>query len=222
MQQLQKTRKGAQFLKKKELSNKKVVFLYPLPHFPSPPANATTLAFQQQQSKLKLRKPNAPMHTMRVPIGSTFQKTFGKLGTFVGTVTKYDPKEDLYMAEFADGDKEELSWPDLHKLLNKSGDTITPLGAKDPGTPEMPAKTTLAETEKAMRSMVVQDKVGGTVDVLIPETQLSPEVRDRDDPTNPDNFRYVGAGLGSAVPPPEKIAVDVENAVPIMVEVRCH
>ena len=74
--------------------------------------------------------------------------------------------------------------------------------------------------------------------MLIPETQLSPEATNRDDPTNPDNFRYalppcsgteeafegdyLGAGLGSAVPPPEKIAVDVENDVPMTVEVRCY
>ena len=125
------------------------------------------------------------------------------------------------MASFEDGDREEFTWAELHKLLQKTGDTITPLGAKDPGTPEMPAKTTLAETKKAMRSMVVIETAGG----LIPETQLSPEGKNEDDPTDPNNFHYVlapspekgdflGAGIGTTLPPNAEMLAE-DDAVPI-------
>ncbi len=62
------------------------------------------------QSKLHLRLPGqSKLHIPRVPMGTTFQNKFGREGTFVGTLTAFDPVEDLYEIVYDDADVEELT-----------------------------------------------------------------------------------------------------------------
>ena len=78
------------------------------------------------QTKLHLRlSGQGTKHHARVRIGTTFQKKFGREGTFVGTLVGYDAIEDLYRIQYEDEDVEELSWTDLNGLLRTSGDSIT-------------------------------------------------------------------------------------------------
>ena len=71
------------------------------------------------------------MHESRVPMGTTFQKKFGGCGTFLGTLTAFDSKENLYQVTYQDDDVEELTWTELSKFLKQSGDIVTaPLAAE--------------------------------------------------------------------------------------------
>ncbi len=79
-----------------------------------------------------------PKHIARVPLGTTFQKKFGREGTFVGTLFDFDPVEDNYKIKYEYDDVEELTWLDLHKLLRTSGDSITALTAVPPLVVEKP------------------------------------------------------------------------------------
>jgi hypothetical protein len=85
------------------------------------------------QTKLHLRvSGQGPKHHARVRIGITFQKKFGREGTFVGTLVGYDAIEDLYSIQYEDEDVEELTWTDLNRLLRTSGDSITAPGGSPP------------------------------------------------------------------------------------------
>ena len=62
------------------------------------------------QSKLHLRFPsNSHQHVARVPLGTTFQKKFGRDGTFVGTLVSFDEVQDLYLIRYDSDDVEELT-----------------------------------------------------------------------------------------------------------------
>ena len=97
-------------------------------------------------------------HHARVRIGTTFQKKFGREGTFVGTLVGYDAIEDLYRIQYEDEDVEELSWTDLNGLLRTSGDSITAPDASPPAFVESPtrmsATAALASQRKIMSSRV--------------------------------------------------------------------
>jgi hypothetical protein len=85
------------------------------------------------QSKLHLRFPsNSHQHVARVPLGTTFQKKFGRDGNVVGTLVSFDAVQDLYLIRYDSDDVEELSWADFAKLLRVSGDTVTAPGAVPP------------------------------------------------------------------------------------------
>jgi hypothetical protein len=95
-------------------------------------------------------------------MGTTFQKQFGREGKFVGTLTAFDPVEDLYEIVYDDADVEELTWTDLHKLLRASGDTVTaPAAAPPVGREEsIPMALTVAiQLQKDLMSKVAFDPV---------------------------------------------------------------
>ena len=114
------------------------------------------------------------VHLRRVPVGTTFQKSFHGCGTFVGTVTSHDDVEDLYLATYEDGDTEEFAWVELAKLLKKSGDTVTAPLAVPPLATEV---ATVLPSEIPNGTTIRTDGVGageetGTVVAYDPKTAL--------------------------------------------------
>ena len=97
-------------------------------------------------------------------MGTTFQKKFGREGTFVGTLIGYDSIEDLYKIQYEDKNEEEMTWPDLNKLLRTSGDSITAPHACPPAFEEQPIRMSpaaaLASQRNIMSSRVYGLQVG--------------------------------------------------------------
>jgi hypothetical protein len=121
------------------------------------------------QSKLHLLLfTKSSQHVARVPVGTTFQKRFGREETFVGTLIAFDPIEDLYEIRYDDDDDvEELKWVDFNKQLRVSGDTVTVPGALPPLCIEAPTKMSQAAVLQLQRNL--HAKVGQTSSSTVEE-----------------------------------------------------
>ncbi len=116
------------------------------------------------QSKLHLRFPsNSHQHVARVPLGTTFQKKFGRDGNVVGTLVSFDAVQDLYLIRYDSDDVEELSWADIAKLLRVSGDTVTSPGAVPPLCVEAPTKMSHATALQLQRNLLTKEVPVGQV-----------------------------------------------------------
>ena len=116
------------------------------------------------QRKLHLRFPsNSHQHVARVPLGTTFQKKFGRDGNVVGTLVSFDAVQDLYLIRYDSDDVEELSWADFAKLLRVSGDTVTAPGAVPPLCVEAPTKMSHATALQLQRNLLTKEVPVGQV-----------------------------------------------------------
>ena len=140
------------------------------------------------QSKLHLRVPGqSKPHVARVPMGTTFQKKIGKEGTFVGTLSSFDPVEDLYEIVYDDDDVEELTWSDLQKLLRASGDTVTAPAALPPLMSEEPHPMSIPDAIQFQKDLISKVMCGRTKAPLQVKTSV-PHVTEHTAPRNKNDL----------------------------------
>ncbi len=123
----------------------------------------------------------------------------------MGTLTAFDPVEDLYEIVYDDADVEELTWTDLQKFLRASGDTVTAPAAAPPLCSEesMPMSLPVAiQLQKDLMSKVAFDPEKAVFQVNTNEAHLMEESQDRTCPvvsmeSKGDNGKGVRSGYSS-------------------------
>ena len=84
---------------------------------PQPRNMAVSKTFSVSSNSKKRKRYGPSDEIVMSTIGRRIEKEFGEYGMFMGTVTTFDEKKQVFLVKYEDDDEEELSLSDLKKLF---------------------------------------------------------------------------------------------------------